>query len=73
MTQEDFIKRLRAITENEVDAALAGAKVSLPLTTNYEALEFFNCMLDLLTDVRHDEDEADHNRIQPGFGSTHNK
>lgn len=73
MDHDDFIRRLRAATENEVEAAWKGAKVSLPLSTNYEALEFFNCMLDVLTDVRRNENEADRDRIQPGFGSTHTK
>lgn len=70
MNAEEFIRKLRDVSEEEVTEALAGSKVSLPLTTNYEALEFFNCMLDVLTDVRRDEDEAAFRRIKPGFGST---
>lgn len=73
MNRDDFIKCLREASEREVEAALKGAKVSLPLTTSYEALEFFNCMIDVLTDVRTDEDAAAKDRIQPGFGSTHAK
>lgn len=73
MTREDFLKRLRAASENEVESALRGAKVNLPLSTSYEALEFFNCMLDVLTDARDNQNEADRDRIQPGFGSTHTK
>lgn len=73
MNLEEFIKHLRDASENEVETALNGSKVQLPLTTNYEALEFFNCMIDVLTEVRDNEDAADKDRIQPGFGSTHTK
>jgi len=51
--------------------ALSGTKVKLPLTAPHEALEFFNCMLDVLTGVRAAEDDAEQDRIRPGFGSTH--
>jgi len=70
MTTEEFTRRLRAASEHEVTQALNGAKVALPLTTEYEALEFFNCMLDVMTNVRVDEEEASSHRIKPGFGST---
>jgi hypothetical protein len=73
MNREDFIKRLRDATENEVETALQGSKITLPITTGYEALEFFNCMIDVLTEVRGDEESADRDRIRPGFGSTHTK
>lgn len=69
--QSDEVVKLRRASEDEVSKALDGAKVALPLTTTYEALEFFNCMLDVLTSQR-ENDEADGRlRIAPGFGSTH--
>jgi hypothetical protein len=70
MDSEDLIQHFRAATENEVMAALKGAKVALPLTTEYEALEFFNCMVDVLTDQRDEDDAAASARIPAGFGST---
>jgi hypothetical protein len=70
MNSDELVRRLRAATENEVAAALEGAKVTLPLTTPYEALEFFNCMVDVLTGQREKDDAADRDRIAPGFGST---
>lgn len=71
MDIEEAVRRLRTATEDDVEQALKGAKVGLPLTTAYEALEFFNCLIDVMTDVREREDSADRDRIQPGFGSTH--
>ena len=50
--------------------ALAAAKVQLPLTTRYEALEFFNRLIDVVTSVRASEAAANRERIRPGFGST---
>lgn len=44
----DTLARLRAATEGDVNAALADAYVSVPLTTAVEMLEFFNRMLDVL-------------------------
>ncbi len=73
MNREDFIKSLRAATETEVETALQGSKITLPLTTNYEALEFFNCMIDVLTEARATDDAAEKDRIKPGFGSTHTR
>jgi len=70
MNSNELVHRLRAATENEVATALEGAKVALPLTTAYEALEFFNCMVDVLTGQRAKDDAADRDRIPPGFGST---
>jgi hypothetical protein len=70
MKSDELVRRLRAATENEVATALEGAKVALPLTTPYEALEFFNCMVDVLTGQRAKDDAADRDRIPPGFGST---
>ncbi|MBD3774829.1 MAG: hypothetical protein IE917_15990 [Betaproteobacteria bacterium] len=70
MNSDELVRRLRAATENEVATVLEGAKVALPLTTAYEALEFFNCMVDVLTGQREKDDAADRDRIAPGFGST---
>ena len=63
--------RLRDATEDDAANALLGAKVQLPLTTPYEALEFFNCMVDVVTGQRAIEIGEDAHRIRPGFGSTH--
>lgn len=63
--------QLRDATEEDAANALLGAKVQLPLTTPYEALEFFNCMVDVLTGQRAIEVGEDAHRIRPGFGSTH--
>ncbi len=42
MSTEEYVRCLRSASEHEVTKALNGAKVALPLTTEYEALEFFN-------------------------------
>ncbi|MFK4874049.1 hypothetical protein [Novosphingobium sp. ZW T3_23] len=63
--------QLRDATEEDAADALLGAKVHLPLTTPYEALEFFNCMVDVVTGQRAIEVGEDAHRIRPGFGSTH--
>lgn len=63
--------QLRDATEEDAANALLGAKVQLPLTTPYEALEFFNCMVDVVTGQRAIEIGEDAHRIRPGFGSTH--
>jgi len=63
--------QLRDATEEDAANALLGAKVQLPLTTPYEALEFFNCMVDVVTGQRAIEVGEDAHRIRPGFGSTH--
>lgn len=68
--REAFLQQLRDVSEDAVDVALAGSKVALPLTTSYEALEFFNCMLDILTDQRAADVAAEAARIPAGFGST---
>lgn len=65
------LRRLRDATEDEAERALTGSKVRLPLTTTYEALEFFNCLLDVILGTRDCEEAADRQRIKPGFGSTH--
>ena len=70
MEDSKLIRQLRAATENEVATALKGSKVTLPLTTPYEALEFFNCMVDVLSGQRDEDDATDRHRIPPGFGST---
>lgn len=70
MSTEEYVRCLRSASEHEVTKALNGAKVALPLTTEYEALEFFNCMLDVMSNVRVDEEEAASHCIKPGFGST---
>jgi len=66
-----YMGKLRRASEDEADETLLGAKVALPLTTSYEALEFFNCMLDVLSDQRESDEAADALRIPVGFGSTH--
>lgn len=71
MTAEELVRHLREAGTDEVEAAVRNSKVSLPLTTDHEALEFFHCMLDVLTGVRAEEDAAEEDRIKPGFGSTH--
>ena len=65
------MKMLRRASEDDADKALFGAKVALPLTTSYEALEFFNCMLDVLSGQRESDEAADALRMPVGFGSTH--
>jgi len=68
--REAFLQKLRDASEDAVEVALTGSKVGLPLTTSYEALEFFNCMLDILTDQRAEDMAAEAARIPAGFGST---
>lgn len=70
MDSDELVGPLHAATENEVAAALEGAKVTLPLTTPYEALEFFNCIVDVLTGQWAKDAAADRDRIPPDFGST---
>jgi len=69
--REAFMMRLRDATEEDAAVALRNAKVQLPLTSPYEALEFFNCMIDVLSGQRTADDADDACRIQAGFGSTH--
>ncbi|WP_285020210.1 hypothetical protein [Novosphingobium sp. fls2-241-R2A-195] len=42
------IERLRMASEDDVERAFAGAYVSLPLTDQAMALEFFNRMIDVM-------------------------
>lgn len=63
--------QLRDATEEDAINALQGGKVRLPLTSPYEALEFFNIMVDVITGQRAREKAEDANRIKAGFGSTH--
>jgi hypothetical protein len=49
LTPDELLTALRAATENDVEAALAGAYIALPITSPVEALELFNRMLDVLT------------------------
>lgn len=59
-TPTDLLETLRAATEDTVAEALTDAFVALPIKTEVEALELFNCMLDLLTGERaqvHAQDE----------------
>ena len=71
MDSNELLRRLRAATEDEVTTALEGAFVSSPLSSPHDALEFFNCMIDVLTKQRAEDEAADKHRIAPGFGSTH--
>lgn len=48
MTAEQLLEALRAATEDDVEAALDEASVSVPLTHPVDLLEFFNRMLDVL-------------------------
>jgi hypothetical protein len=50
ITPEPFLSGLRSATESDVAAAFDGAYVKLPLATEAEALEFFNCMHDMPPD-----------------------
>ena len=68
--REAFLQKLRNAQEGAVEVALSDSKVVLPLTTAYEALEFFNCMLDIFTDQRTADLAAEASRIPAGFGST---
>lgn len=63
--------QLRNASEEDAANALIGSKVKLPLATAYEALEFFNCMVDVLTGQRAIEEGENIHRIRAGFGSTH--
>ena len=69
--KDNLLIQLRDATEEDAANALLGAKVQLPLTTPYEALEFFNCMVDVVTGQRAIEVGENANRIRAGFGSTH--
>ncbi len=71
MEAADLVRHLRAATREEVDLALSGTGLALPLTTPEDALEFFHCMVDVLTGVRAADEAADLDRIKAGFGSTH--
>jgi pilus assembly protein TadC len=71
MDEFAILRRLREATEVEVERALIGSKVSLPLSTTYEALEFFNCLVDVMMGTRDADEVAERQRIEPGFGSTH--
>jgi hypothetical protein len=71
MDEATILRCLREATQEDAERALAGSKVSLPLTTTYEALEFFNCLVDVVIGTRDAEEAADGRRIKPGFGSTH--
>jgi hypothetical protein len=51
------IATLRRATEDDVERALEGAYVSLPMTDKAVLLEFFNRMLDVLTGDGAGEDE----------------
>jgi hypothetical protein len=70
MTEQELLAALRTATEDDVSKAIGGGNVSLPLDDEHKALEFFHCMLDVLTDARKEVDAANRFRIQPGFGST---
>jgi hypothetical protein len=70
-SKDMLLLQLRDATEEDATSALLGARVALPLTTPYEALEFFNRLVDVVTGRRAIEDREDADRIRPGFGSTH--
>jgi len=70
MTDQELIALLRTATEDDVAKAIAGSTVGLPLDDEHKALEFFHCMLDVLTDAQKDAEVAARLRIPPGFGST---
>lgn len=59
MTTEEFVAALRAADENDVIDALDEAYIQLPITSHVEALELFNCMLDVLTGERDEAKAAD--------------
>jgi len=65
------IKKLRQADENDVKRALDDARIALPIATTRDALELFNCVLDVMTDQREIDEAAEHARIAAGFGSTH--
>jgi hypothetical protein len=48
LTPDELLTALRAATETDVEAALEGAYIALPITSPVEALELFNRMLDVL-------------------------
>lgn len=70
MTEQELMAALRTATEDDVAKALEGSSVALPLDDEHKALEFFHCMLDVLTEARKDAEAAARFRIPPGFGST---
>ncbi len=70
MTEQELLAILRSATEDDVAKALGGSNVALPLADEHAALEFFHCMLDVLTDAKKEADAAGRFRIPPGFGST---
>jgi hypothetical protein len=47
-----FIELLRGADEDDIAAALDGAYIELPIKTHVEAMELFNCELDILTGER---------------------
>lgn len=51
------LQRLRQATEDDVERALDGAYVELPIADKAAALEFFNRMLDVLAGEGTGEDE----------------
>ena len=58
-----FIERLRMATEEDIQEALDGAYVALPITTHVEALELFNCVLDVMTGERYQAMAIDEARV----------
>lgn len=65
------IDTLRRANEGDVTRALDGTRIALPVNTAHDALELFNCMLDVMTDQREIDEAAARTRIAAGFGSTH--
>jgi hypothetical protein len=58
-----FIELLRETSEDDIAEALSGACIALPITTHVEALELFNCVLDVLTGERDQAMATDQARI----------
>lgn len=61
--------KLRAITEDDVTAALVDANVALPITTPVEAVELVQCVVDHVTGERARVDGEDEVRVEKGGGT----
>lgn len=63
VAKTDLLARLRALTEDDIAAALVRANVALPINSEVEAVELVNVVLDYVTGERARADAGDAERI----------
>lgn len=51
MTAQELLARLREADDADVTAALDGGQATLPLSEPHDLIDFFNRMLDVLSEV----------------------